>query len=78
MYVSLISCVILLFCQAAGAQEPPIFQAILEALHYTQVYPEVFSRVIELPKKLGDSFEEGDLLLKMENDHFKANLVKAQ
>lgn len=78
MYKFFISSVILLFSQVCWAQESQIFQTILDPLHYTQVYPEVFSRVVEIPKKLGDSFQKGQLLLKMDNDHFKANLLKAQ
>lgn len=72
---------IVLLCETAGiAQEVPtqIFQVILESLHYTQVYPEVFSRVVYLPKKLGESFQEGELLLKLDNDVYKANYMKAK
>lgn len=54
------------------------FPVILEPVEHTLITPMVTTRVVEIPFKLGDSFHKGDLLIKFENDLFKANLVKAR
>jgi membrane fusion protein, multidrug efflux system len=50
---------------------------ILAPSQKIDVYPEIFEEVQSLPFKLGQSFKKGDLLLKMKNGFYEAQLNKA-
>lgn len=63
---------------AAQQTLAPIFPVILEPQHRTEVYAEVYTRVIQVPKQLGDVIEKDDLLIQLDNDLFKANVNKAE
>ena len=62
---------------SADIKQEETHPVVLEPLERTEVYPEVYTRVVEINKKLGDSFKKGDLILQMDNEVFKAVLEKA-
>lgn len=51
---------------------------ILDPVESVEVYPEVIEEVEETPFKLGQSFKEGDILLKMKNQPYLSQLDKAK
>lgn len=54
------------------------FPVILEPLEKSKITAEVFLKVIEIPKRLGEPFHKGDLLIKFDNAALYANLAKAE
>lgn len=52
------------------------FPVVLEPKEQTVIYasPDVTTRVAEVNKKMGDSFKKGDLLVRFDNDIYKANV----
>lgn len=62
------------------AEELPqaMITVILDPVESVEVYPEVYEEVEIIPFKLGDSFNEGDLLLKMKNQAYISQLEKAK
>lgn len=51
---------------------------ILDASERAEIYPIIFDEVLEIPYRLGQSFKQGDLLLRMRNDVYKAEYQKAK
>lgn len=54
------------------------FLVILEPYRRTLLFAEVSSPVIKINKRMGDTFKEGDLLIKLDDDIFKSNYEKAK
>lgn len=49
---------------------------ILEPIEKVEVFPEIFEEVEKIPFRLGQSFKKGDVLLKMKNDYYLAQVKK--
>ena len=56
------------------------FPVVLQPKEQTVIYasPDVTTRVAEVNKKMGDSFRKGDLLIRFDNDIYKANVSNAK
>lgn len=57
---------------------PETFRVILDPYQKTQISAEVRAPVTSVPKKMGDSFEKGELLLQLESDVLKALYEEAE
>ena len=71
-----------LSAQVLYAEKPPAkidlkFPVILEPYEHAIITTEIFTRVISIPFKLGDSFHKGDLLIQFDNEAIKAEVSKA-
>jgi RND family efflux transporter MFP subunit len=67
--------------EALETSPPPVYErfpVILEPYQHAVLTAEIFTKVVDIPFKLGDSFKKGDILIQFDNDAFKANVVKAQ
>jgi len=53
-------------------------RVIMEPQHRTYLSGEVQAPVVKIYKKMGDSFSKGDVLIKLDDTIFKANLKQAQ
>lgn len=53
------------------------FSAVLEPLHYTVVYAEITSPVLKIYKRMGESFDEDEVLMELDNRIFEGNYEKA-
>ncbi|MFQ5729701.1 MAG: efflux RND transporter periplasmic adaptor subunit [Waddliaceae bacterium] len=58
--------------------ETMTFPVILEPLERTEIYPEVNARIEVIKVKMGDSFKEEELLLRMENKVYYAQVEKTK
>ena len=54
------------------------FPVILEPIERTDVYPEINARIKAINVKMGDSFQTDDLLLRMENKVYYAQVEKTE
>lgn len=54
------------------------FPNLLEPESRTEFYPEVIARITAIPFKMGDRFNEGDLLVGMQNKVYEAQRFKAE
>jgi RND family efflux transporter MFP subunit len=54
------------------------FNVVLEARNQTVIYAEVTTPVNKVYKHLGDSFEEGELLLELDSRVFEGNFKKSE
>lgn len=63
----------------AALEATDTFPVVLEPENRTQVLvPDISTRVVEINKKMGDSFKKGDLLIRFDNAVFRANLEQSQ
>lgn len=53
------------------------FRAVLEAQHHTPVHAEVVSTVVEIAREMGETFEEGEVLMRLDDRVYAANSEKA-
>lgn len=53
------------------------FRIVLDPRHKTTLSSEISSSVKEINKEMGDSFQSGDLLIKLDDRIFRANYKKA-
>jgi multidrug resistance efflux pump len=73
-----ILCFSLMIANAWGIEEVRTyyFNVVLEARHQTIVYSQVTAPVLSVLKKMGDAFEEGELLVDLENRIYEGNFQK--
>jgi len=62
------------------ASEPKkhTFNISLEPLHYTVIFSQITSPVIKINKKMGDAFEENELLMELDKKVFEGNFLKTK
>lgn len=65
-----------LHSRSSSAAKSYSFSSVFEALHYTVVYAEVTSPVLAIHKRMGESFEEGEPLMELDNKVFEGNYLK--
>jgi len=53
------------------------FRAVLEARYHTPVHAEITSTVVDISKEMGESFQEGELLMRLDDRVYVANSEKA-
>lgn len=71
---------LLVFCPIAlySQNDEGIVRVILDPIHRTLLSSEVASKVITVEKKMGESFQEGDLLIKLDAVIYQAGFDKAK
>lgn len=63
--------------QAVPERRQPAFRVVLEPLHRTSLSAQVETPVTKITKRMGESFNEGDLLIQLDDSVFKAELNRA-
>jgi membrane fusion protein, multidrug efflux system len=53
------------------------YNVVLEPKHHTIIFSEVNTPVLKINKRMGDSFEENEVLMELDNKVFKSNYLKA-
>lgn len=53
------------------------FNTVLEPLHLTVIYAEITSPVVKIHKKMGEPFNEGEVLIELDDRIFEGNYAKA-
>lgn len=59
-------------------EKTDIFQVTIDPRHRTQLAAEIPSPVLKINKKMGDAFKKGEVLIKLEDTIYLANLNKAK
>ncbi|GAB4238288.1 MAG: hypothetical protein Tsb0021_18050 [Chlamydiales bacterium] len=62
---------------AQNLAKPVRLRVVLEPRHRTEISAQVSSPVKIITKKLGETFDEGELLIQLDNRIFEGNVVKA-
>lgn len=60
------------------AQERPVYRVVLDPQYHTRLYPEVQSKVIQINKKMGESFQKGETLIVQDHTILEALVAKAE
>lgn len=53
------------------------YSVVLEPMYLTVVYAEVTSPILKIHKRMGESFEENEILIELDNRIFEGNYAKA-
>lgn len=70
---------LLLFTEIHGEEiKSYYFNVVLEARYQTTIYSQVTTPVINVHKQLGDSFEEGEVLLELDDRIYEGNFKKSE
>lgn len=63
--------------QAVPERRQPAFRVVLEPLHRTSLSAQVETPVVKITKRMGESFNGGDLLIQLDDAVYKAELTRA-
>lgn len=77
MVLRLLSLLLLFSSLRAEEIKSYYFNVVLEARFQTVVYAQVTTPVVKVHKHLGESFQEGELLLELDNRIYEGNFKKA-
>jgi membrane fusion protein (multidrug efflux system) len=74
----IILCFTLMIANVWGIEEVKTyyFNVVLEARHQTVVFSQVTAPVLSVLKKMGDGFEEGELIVDLDNRIYEGNFKK--
>lgn len=60
-----------------GEYPSEMYQVVIEPLHRTLLSAEIQSPVVKIYKRMGDSFNKGDILIQLDDTIYKSNVNKA-
>lgn len=63
--------------QSQPERRQPAFRVVLEPLHKALLSAQIESPVVKITKRMGEGFNEGDLLIQLDDGLFKAELNRA-